>query len=309
MPIPDFQTIMLPFMQVLADGKTKSVKEVASSLAIQFKLTDEERHVLLPSGQQSLFSNRVGWAKSHLKNAGLITNPTRGNVVISDAGFAVLKANPEFINCKFLKKFPSYLKFIGAIDSSDIDSDGKQSGDELSASKTPLELIESSLETLRKATEEELLTKLKNCGPEFFELIVVQLLRAMGYGGINGEGNVTGKPGDGGIDGVIKEDKLGLDIVCIQAKRYTEATIGRPEVQKFVGGMDFVQANKGVMITTSQFSKDAHEFLSKIVGKKVVLIDGAKVASLTREYNIGVVRTKLYEVKEVSNDFFDEDNG
>lgn len=309
MPIPDFQTIMLPFMRVLADGKTRTVKEVSTSLANEFKLTDEERHVLLPSGQQSLFSNRVAWAKSHLKHAGLIVNPTRGNVAISDAGLAVLETTPEYINCKFLKQFQSYLKFIGATDGSDNESDDKQSSDDLNASKTPLELIESSLETLRKATEDELLSRLKNCGPEFFEIIVVQLLRAMGYGGINGEGNVTGKPGDGGIDGVIKEDKLGLDIVCIQAKRYTEATIGRPEVQKFVGGMDFVQANKGVMITTSQFSKDAHDFLSKIVGKKVVLIDGAKVASLMLEYNIGVVRTKLYEVKEVSNDFFDEDNG
>ena len=138
---------------------------------------------------------------------------------------------------------------------------------------------------------------------------VKAVIDLLGYGGMNGDGSVTGKPGDGGIDGVIKEDKLGLNIVCIQAKRYQEATVGRPEVQKFIGGMDFVQANKGVMITTAQFSKEAYEFLGKIVGKKVVLIDGEKVAALMLEHNIGVVRTKLYEVKELSNDFFNEDDG
>ncbi len=298
---------MLPFVQLLADGNTRTIKTVTEGLANHFSLSEQERHELLPSGVQSLFSNRVAWAKSHLKHAGLISSPSRGMVCISDQGKAVLKSKPSEINCKFLKQYPSYLKFIGA---SNTQIDDQSNGDtNPDTTQTPLELIEKSLETLRKSTEDDLLSKLKSCSPAFFERTVVQLLRAMGYGGINGDGSVTGKPGDGGIDGVIKEDKLGLDIVCIQAKRYQEATVGRPEVQKFIGGMDFVQANKGVMITTAQFSKEAYEFLGKIVGKKVVLIDGEKVAALMLEHNIGVIRTKLYEVKELSNDFFDEDDG
>ncbi|MFN9986683.1 MAG: restriction endonuclease [Pirellula sp.] len=175
--------------------------------------------------------------------------------------------------------------------------------------QTPLELIESSFQTLRKETEEELLSKLKACSPAFFERVVVQLLRAMGYGGVTGDGSVTGQSGDGGIDGIIKEDKLGLDVVCIQAKRYADSTVGRPIVQQFVGSMDFVQANKGVILTTSQFSAEAYEFVGKIVGKKVVLIDGQKVAGLMLDHNVGVTRSKMYELKEVSNDYFDEDDG
>lgn len=309
MPIPDFQTIMLPFMQVLESGEIRTVRDVTDSLAARFNLTDEERHELLPSGQQSIFTNRVAWAKSHLKNAGLINNPMRGKVVISQLGLEVLHRKTASIDCKFLKQFPSYLKFIGVAAGTESDQSYSTIQENLENTKTPLELIESSLETLRKSTEEELLSKLKSCSSAFFERVVVQLLNAMGYGGVSGEGSVTGKSGDGGIDGIIKEDKLGLDIVCIQAKRYSEATVGRPIVQQFVGSMDFVQANKGVIITTSQFSKDAYDFIQKIVGKKVVLIDGEKVASLMLEYNIGVVRAKVYELKEMSNDFFDEDNG
>jgi len=301
---------MLPFMQTLANGEIKTVREVTDSLAIHFNLSDEERHELLPSGQSSIFSNRVAWAKLHLKNAGLINNPSRGKVSISETGIGVLRSKLDSINCKFLKQYPSYLKFIGAANTPELDAvDQTAAENALEATKTPLELIESSLETLRKNTEEELLAKLKSCSSAFFERVVVQLLNAMGYGGVSGEGSVTGKSGDGGIDGVIKEDKLGLDIVCIQAKRYSDATVGRPIVQQFVGSMDFVQANKGVIITTSQFSKDAYDFIQKIVGKKVVLIDGEKVAALMLEYNIGVVRAKVYELKELSNDFFDEDNG
>lgn len=311
MAIPDFQTIMLPFMKILADGQLWAIKDLTESLAVHFNLTDSERHELLPSGQQSIFSNRVAWAKSHIKNAGLITNPSRGRLVISDAGLQVLHQNPVAINCKFLKQFPTYLKFIGAgpADGDVAESFTAEDEIEIENSKTPLELIESSFESLRKAAAEELLTRLKTCSPAFFERVVVLLLRAMGYGGVTGEGSVTGKSGDGGIDGIIKEDKLGLDVVCIQAKRYADSSVGRPTVQQFVGSMDFVQANKGVILTTSQFSKEAYDFVGRIVGKKVVLIDGQKVADLMLEHNVGVTRSKTYELKEVSNDFFDEDEG
>jgi restriction system protein len=311
MAIPDFQTIMLPFLQTLTDGQTWAMKDLTERLTFHFNLTEAERHELLPSGQQSIFSNRVAWAKSHLKNAVLIANPIRGKVTIAEAGRQVLQQNPFAINCKLLKQFPSYLKFIGAMPSTESSSLPTSGGYEslIEGTKTPLELIESSFQTLRKETEEELLAKLKACSPAFFERVVVQLLRAMGYGGVTGEGSVTGQSGDGGIDGIIKEDKLGLDVVCIQAKRYADLTVGRPTVQQFVGSMDFVQANKGVILTTSQFSAEAHEFVSKIVGKKVVLIDGQKVAGLMLDHNVGITRSKIYELKEVSNDFFDEDEG
>jgi restriction system protein len=311
MAIPDFQTIMLPFMQVLSDEQTWTTKELTERLALQFGSTEAERHQLLPSGQQAIFTNRVAWAKSHLKSAGLILNPSRGRVTISEAGRAILQQNPLTINCKFLRQFPPYLKFIGA----DPSEEGTQRiaiiDDESNVenTNTPLELIESSFESLRKATTEELLTKLITCSPAFFERVVVLLLRAMGYGGVTGDGSVTGQSGDGGIDGIIKEDKLGLDVVCIQAKRYTDTTVGRPTVQQFVGSMDFVQANKGVMLTTSQFSKESYDFVSKIVGKKIVLIDGQKLASFMIEHNVGTTTAKVYELKEVSNDFFEEDEG
>jgi restriction system protein len=304
--VPDFQAVMLPFLESLQDGKERTMRELTELLAIHFKLTEEDRLELLPSGQQPVFSNRVAWAKSHLKNAGLIDNPVRGKVSLSEAGRAVLTQKPVTVNCKFLKQFPTYLKFIGQMPNED-GSDKKDSV--IVDTKTPLELLDSSFNTLRKVTAEDLLVRLIACSPAFFEQVVVKLLRAMGYGGVTGEASVTGKSGDGGIDGIIKEDKLGLDVVCIQAKRWEDTTVGRPVIQQFVGSMDYIRAKKGVILTTSQFSKDAYEFVHRIEGKKVVLIDGPKLADLMIEHNVGVLPTKLYELKEVSNDFFDEDEG
>lgn len=305
MAIPDFQSVMLPFLETLQDGKERIMRELTEALAVRFGLTDEERQELLPSGQQTLFSNRVAWAKSHMKNAGLIFNPTRGKVSISDAGRKVLQQKPATINCKFLKQFPPYLTFIGQAPGQS--NEGKEET-VLESTQTPLELLDASFNTLRKATAEELLAKLKACSPGFFEHVVVRLLRAMGYGGVTGDASVTGKSGDGGIDGIIKEDKLGLDVVCIQAKRW-DGSVGRPVIQGFVGSMDYVRAKKGVILTTSQFTKDALDFVDRIEGKKVVLIDGPTLADLMIEHNVGVNCTKLYELKEVSNDFFDEDEG
>ena len=305
MAIPDFQSVMLPFLETLRDGKERTMRELTEQLAILFKLTEEERQEHLPSGPQSLFYNRVAWAKTHLKNAGLIDNSVWGKVSISEAGRKVLSQKPATLNCKFLKQFPTYLKFIGKTATPDGD---EQEGAILESTKTPLELIDASFNTLRKATAEELLARLKTCSPAFFEQVVVRLLRAMGYGGVTGDASVTGKSGDGGIDGIIKEDKLGLDVVCIQAKRW-DNSVGRPVVQGFVGSMDYIRAKKGVILTTSQFTKDALDFVDRIEGKKVVLIDGPTLADLMIEHNVGLKLTKLYELKEVSNDFFDEDEG
>jgi restriction system protein len=307
MPIPDFQTLMLPLLEVLNDGKEWRMRDVVEALATRFRLKPEEREEMLPSGQQTLFNNRVGWAKTHLKGAGLISNPNRGKVTLSDEGRRVLAAHPDAINCRFLRQYPSYLELVGRSRPDD-QTEEQDAVDGTDSDQTPLELMDESFHALRRATADELLVKLRECSPGFFEKIVVKLLQAMGYGGVTGEALVTGRSGDAGIDGIIKEDKLGLDVVCIQAKRW-EGTVGRPVIQGFVGSMDFVRARKGVILTTSQFSRDAVEFVDRIEGKKVVLIDGPQLADLMIDHNVGVLPTKSYELKEVSNDFFDEDEG
>ena len=283
------------------------MRDVTDALATRFQLTPHEREEMLPSGQQTLFNNRVGWAKTHLKGAGLILNPNRGKVTLSDEGRRVLASHPEAINCRFLRQYPSYLELVGRSRSED-DGEAEDSVDGTESDQTPLELMDESFHALRRATADELLVKLRECSPGFFEKIVVKLLQAMGYGGVTGEALVTGRSGDAGIDGIIKEDKLGLDVVCIQAKRW-EGTVGRPVIQGFVGSMDFVRARKGVILTTSTFTRDANEFVERIEGKKVVLIDGPQLADLMIDHNVGVLPTKSFELKEVSNDFFDEDEG
>lgn len=306
MPIPDFQTLMLPLLETLADGKEWRMRDVTDALANRFQLSPEERKEMLPSGGQTLHSNRVAWAKTHLKAAGLLLNPSRGKVSLSEEGREVLAATPAGINCRFLRQYPSYLELVGRSRSEDEESSNAESIS--TAEETPLELMDKSFQALRRATADDLLLKLKSSSSGFFETVVVKLLQAMGYGGVTGEALVTGRSGDAGIDGIIKEDKLGLDVVCIQAKRW-EGTVGRPVIQGFVGSMDFVRARKGVILTTSQFSRDAVDFVDRIEGKKVVLIDGPQLADLMIDHNVGVLPTKSYELKEVSNDFFDEDEG
>jgi restriction system protein len=306
--IPDFQTVMLPLMEALADGQERTMREVTDLLADRFKLTEPERQEVLPSGQQSVFSNRVAWAKSHLKYAGLLENPTRGRVCIADLGRKVLGEKPQAINVRFLRQFPSYCEFVGKSEARDEPGASSGAATLIEEKRTPLELIDASYKSLRSATTEELLVRLKACSPSFFESVVVKLLMAMGYGGVAGHGTVTGKSGDGGIDGVIRQDKLGLDVVCIQAKRW-DGPVGRPVIQGFVGSMDYIRARKGVIMTTSTFTKDALDFVDRIEGKKVVLIDGDQLAELMIEHGLGVVTTKMYELKEVSNDFFDESEG
>src|SRR4051812_18240942 len=218
----------------------------------------------------------------------------------------MLAQQPGRITCGLLRKYPPYLDFAGKAAPADEEGDASAAGLELRERQTPLELLDSSYQTLRKATAEELLSRLRGCSSGFFEQVVVKLLLAMGYGGVAGEGLVTGRAGDAGIDGVIKEDKLGLDVVCIQAKRWENA-VGRPIVQGFVGSMDYIRARKGVILTTSQFTSEAADFVERIEGKKVVLIGGERLAELMIEHGVGVTTTKVYELREVSNDFFEED--
>ena len=305
MTIPDFQTVMLPLLQTLGDGNVWRMNEISEHLARQFNLTDEERNAMLPSGQAPLFANRVAWAKTHLKAAGLIDNPNRGRVSISGRGMSVLAAKPVVINMKFLKQFEEYNEFTSNKKTTTVESPAVQETDLLQA-RPPLELLEESFGILQTALKDELLTRLKNGSPTFFERVVLKLLSAMGFG-ITGGAQFTGQPGDGGIDGVIHEDKLGLDIVCIQAKRYGETSVGRPTIQQFSGSMDGYKAKKGVILTTSSFSKEAIAFVDRIEGKRVVLIDGNQLVELMIQHNVGVTTNKTYEVKSLSGDFFDEE--
>jgi restriction system protein len=305
MPVPDFQSMFQPMLQYLSDGKQRELREIIDNLSQHFGLTEEDRSIRIPSGKSS-FINRVHWAKTHLSKAGLIEMPTRGIVRISHEGLKVLAEKPLKLNNTFLKRYESFREFTSSTlprESVSIDS----SPIVVEAAMTPQESIETSYQTLRHATGDDLLDRLKKCSPAFFETVVVRLLQALGYGA-TGEALVTGRSGDAGIDGIIKEDKLGLDVVCVQAKRW-EGTVGRPVIQAFVGSMDFVRARKGVVITTSGFSREATEYIERIEGKKVVLIDGSTLAELMIEYDVGVTTTKTYALKEVSNDFFDDDEG
>ena len=303
MPIPDYQVLMLPLLEGLADGQERSIRELDELLAVRLGLTQEEQNQMLPSGQSTVFRNRVGWAKTYLKNAGLIDNPTRGRVRISTAGKEVLARKPTSIDNRFLEQFDGYQKFIGKI----IDDGSVKPLPDTTlppVAVTPREQFETSFESLQKALAEELLGRLQESSPEFFEHIVVKLLQAMGYG----EGRVTNYSHDGGIDGVINEDKLGLDVVCIQAKRW-QGTVSRPTVQAFVGSMDMIRAKKGVIISTANFSRDAIDFVDRIEGKRVVLINGQHLAQLMIDYDVGVSTIGTYRLKEVSNDFFEEEDG
>jgi restriction system protein len=295
---------MLPMLKLLADGRIWSTRELTDAISDHFGLAPEEREQRHPSSQNQVIANRVGWARSHLKFAGLLGSPSRGRLHITDLGRSILAESPKHIDAKYLKRFPSYSDFKSKTTSvsapkpvQDVDVDEE---------RTPHDLIESGCTAIQRATAEELLGRLRSCSPSFFESVVVRLLMAMGYGGVAGQGSVTGKSGDGGIDGVIRQDKLGLDVVCIQAKRW-DGPVGRPVVQQFVGSMDYYRAKKGVILTTSTFTRDGADFLRHIEGKTVVLVDGDRLAELMIDHDLGVTTTRTYAVKEVSNDFFDED--
>lgn len=277
-------------------------------LADDFGLTEEERKSRVPSGQQTHIHNRVSWARTHMKNAGLLENPSRGVVRITTEGQSVVAANPERIDLRYLEKYPTYVAFRNKTNSDKAIDPGLQRPEPSLDTVTPLEKLTAAFTVLQEATVDELLSRLRSCSPAFFERTVMKLLLAMGYGGVTGDGEVTGKSGDGGIDGVIREDKLGLDVVCLQAKRW-EGTVGRAVVQQFVGSMDYIRAKKGVILTTSTFSREAISFVDRIEGKKVVLIDGDQLAELMVAHNVGVNTAQVYELKEVSNDFFDDDEG
>lgn len=305
MPIPDFQSVMRPLMDVISDGKEHSIRETLDRLGDHFELTDEERKRLLPSGRQEVFTNRVAWAKTHLRMAALIEPTARGVFKITARGLELLKTTQDRIDLRLLRKLPGYLE---ARDRKREKAEGNGELVTSDADQTPEEMMEQSFETLRESLGREILAKLKSASPAFFERLVVELLVRMGYGGTRKDaGQAIGKSGDEGIDGIIKEDRLGLDTIYIQAKKW-EQTVSRPEIQKFAGALQGVRARKGIFITTSDFSKEAVEYASRI-DSKIVLIDGEQLWNLMIDFGIGVSTTATYEVKRIDNDYFSEELG
>lgn len=300
MAVPGHEKFMLPIMEIVSDQREHAVSEVRDKLAEYFQLTEEDLRELLPSGKQMVFHNRVGWAKVYLQKARLLESVRRGYFQITKRGLEVLKEKPQEIDKKYLEQFNEFREFAGLTDNTEVTvtpPDNKE--------KTPLEVLETAFEEIEQMLVTEILEKLKNGSPSFFERLVVDLLLKMGYGGSRADaGHAIGKSGDEGIDGIIKEDKLGLDIIYIQAKRW-QNPVGRPEIQKFVGALVGQRAKKGVFITTSTFTKEAIAYAESIENK-VVLIDSYQLAKYMIQHNLGVSISEVYEVKRIDTDYFEE---
>ncbi len=303
MAIPDYQAIMLPLLRYVSDGKEYAMREVTDALANEFALTMEERQELLPSGQSKTFSNRTNWARTYLKKAGLLGAPRRGHIQITDDGKKVLAQPPSKINVKFLEQFPKFMEFCAKRNDKEdetsdrIDTESRQ---------TPNERLEEAYQKLRDALAAQILKNIAECSPDFFERLVVDLLVAMGYGGSRKEaGKAIGGSGDGGVDGIINEDHLGLDVIYLQAKRW-QGSVGRPEIQKFAGALQGHRARKGIFLITSTFTRDAKEYVQNI-DSKIVLIDGEQLAQLMIDHNVGVALEARYETKRIDTDYFSEE--
>lgn len=301
---------MLPVLKLAAHGET-SVPDIADRLASEFALTKAERDQILPSGRQSVLHNRIHWAKFYMSKAGLLTSPRRGRFVASAAGRTLLTNNPDHIDVDLLLKIPGFKNFYrgtngaGSLDASnEVTSPAKAAA----TSVTPEEQIETAYLAVQSALQTDLLQRILQNSPSFFEQVIVNLLVAMGYGGTHrNAAQQLGRAGDGGVDGVINEDRLGLDRVYVQAKRYAPGnSVGRPEVQSFVGSLVGLGATKGVFVTTSSFSQHATEF-AKNLSQRVILIDGQTLTDLMIEHNVGVRVSRALEFKRLDEDFFSEE--
>lgn len=304
MAIPDFQTIMLPLLKLAGDGQIHYIHDAVEALSIEFSLSEEEKTKLLSSGQQPIFYNRVGWARTYLKKAGLLEDPRRGYFQITDRGKATLAESPDRIDMKYLRRFQEYIEFRKATrESGDIEVEEDGDLDEL----TPEEALEDAYQRIRNDLADELLEYVLKSTPGFFEKLVVELLVSMGYGGSQRDAaRAVGQSGDEGIDGIIDEDRLGLDTIYVQAKKWkTDSSVGRPEIQKFVGALQGKKARKGIFITTSRFTQDARDYAGAI-DTKVVLIDGKRLSELMIDYGVGVASRTTYEIKSLDTDYFGE---
>ncbi len=301
MAVPGFQDFMLPILNVLQNGGERPIREIKELVADAAGLSDQDRKELLPSGNQPVFDNRIGWACTYLKKAGLIQSKRRGYCTISYSGLAALAQKPDRITIGFLKQFDEFNDFL-AKSSGDGEDETPRETEEASA-HTPDELIEAQFGRLNADLAGEVLRRVKECSPTFFEQLVVDLLVKMGYGGSRREaGQATRASGDEGIDGIIKEDRLGLDVIYIQAKRW-ENSVTRPELQKFAGALQGQRAKKGIFITTSSFSEGAIDFCRHI-DSKIILIDGEQLAKLMIDFNVGVSVQRTLEIKRVDSDYF-----
>lgn len=309
MAIPDFQSLMRPLLETAADGQEHVLAEARELLGARFNLTEEERSKLLPSGRQAVFDNRVAWAKVHLQRAGALEGTRRAHFTITERGRQVLETGPERITIAYLLQFPEFAQFRSQAKKETIGEASGQGGASTAteeAGDTPEEQLESAYQRLRTDMATELIGRVKSCSPKFFEQLVVDLLIAMGYGGSRKEaGRAVGQSGDEGIDGIINEDRLGLDTIYLQAKRWT-GTVGRPELQKFVGALHGKRARKGIFLTTSSFSADAIQYVATI-DPKVVLISGAELAEFMIDFGIGVTKVVAYEIKRIDSDYFSEE--
>lgn len=302
MKVPKYNEMMLPLLRYLADGEEHTTQEILNHLAAYYKLTDEDVNLRFPNGNSTYFYNRANWAKTYLKKAKLIESTSRSVVVITDRGKQVLKENLSEITTQFLLKFEEFSVFVNKTvenDSSEIKNVQITTSD-----ISPEEAISLNFARLNNSLADDILEKINECSPSFFENLVVDLLVKMGYGGTLREaGQVVGKSGDGGIDGVIKEDRLGLDAIYIQAKRW-EGCVGSKEIQAFVGALAGRKAKKGVFITTSYFSKAALDYVNS-TDFKIILIDGKQLAEFMIEFSVGVSSKKLYEIKQVDLDYYE----
>jgi len=307
MAVPDYQTIMLPLLRFCGQSKGNEVAHHAAidALAKEFKLSEENGRQLLPSGRQFTFDNRVGWAATYMRKANLLESTRRAHYRITRRGLDVLKRNPDRISVGFLlQQFPEFIEFRNL--SGTRPTKGHADSESALAQTTPEESLESAYQTLRDELASQLLERIKKCTPTFFERLMVHLLVRMGYGGtLKDAGMAVGKTGDGGIDGVIKEDKLGLENIYIQAKRWQGTPVGTGEIDRFVGALQKTKANKGIFITASRFSKDALESL-RDYHVKMILVDGAQLAQLMIDHNVGVSLSSTYEVKKIDSDYFEE---
>ncbi|SDL22944.1 restriction system protein [Maridesulfovibrio ferrireducens] len=306
MAIPDYQTLMLPVLKLASDSKEHKFRDAVEQLADEFSLSSEERSEFLPSGNQAVFNNRVGWARSYLKQAGLLADPKRGFFTITEKGIELLASNPSEITTEILSQYPEFIEFRNRRKNSKEKNSSEVSEKAFDSLQTPEDALASAYKQLRKSLESELLTIVKDSSPSFFEKLVVDLLVNMGYGGNRQDaGKALGKSGDGGIDGIINEDRLGLDVIYIQAKRW-EGSVGRPEIQKFAGALQGQRAKKGVFITSSSFTKGAEEYVS-MIDTRIILIDGERLGRLMVDHNVGVSTVGKYEVKKVDSDYFDSE--
>ncbi|MGD0462449.1 MAG: restriction endonuclease [Tepidisphaeraceae bacterium] len=310
MAIPEFQEFILPLLKFAGDGRDHTIAEARDALSATLSIDAKDRQELLPSGTQTRFDNRVTWARTYLTKAVLLTRLGRGAFKITERGQSVLHNPPSRIDKKFLRRFPEFAKFADDWKSNPTNlthPPAPAAVDEVADDRTPLETLEASYKRIRSALATDILEQLAKATPKFFEQVVIDLLLAMGYGGSRADAaQIVGKSGDEGIDGTINEDRLGLDVVYVQAKRWN-GPVSRPTVQSFAGSLEGQRARKGVFITTSQFTSDARAYVLQIE-KKIVLIDGAQLAQLMIDYHIGVSTTATYEVNRLDLDYFEEDD-